>query len=97
MLFLACTRIFSQQHIQPRIKKCIQLLGLRGKALCRSLPKITGEIGFLPLHRPLPFLFIPAVAVGPAGGERVLPHKISRAARLAHGVVQTAQRGSEVI
>ena len=39
-----------QQHIQPRIKKCIQLLDLRGKALCRSLPKITGEISFL--HRP---------------------------------------------
>ena len=42
-------------------------------------------------------LFIPAVAVWAAGGERVLPHKVSRAARLAHGVVQTAQRGSEVI
>ena len=42
-------------------------------------------------------LFVSAVAVWAAGGEGVLPHKISRAARLAHGVVQTAQRGSEVI
>ena len=42
-------------------------------------------------------LFIPAVAVWAAGGEGVLPHKISRAARFAHGVVQMAQRGSEVI
>ena len=42
-------------------------------------------------------LFIPAVTVWAAGGESVLPRKISRAARLAHGVVQTAQRGSEVI
>ena len=65
--------------------------------MCRSLPEITGKIGFLPLHRPLPLLFIPAVAVWAAGGERVLPHKISRAACLAHGVVQMAQRGSEVI
>ena len=46
-------------------------------------------------HEPL--LFISAVAVWAAGGESVLPHKVSRAARLAHGVVQTAQRGSEVI
>ena len=35
MLLLACICIFSQQRIQPHIKKCIQLLGVRGKALCR--------------------------------------------------------------
>ena len=35
MLLLACICIFSQQRIQPRIKKCIQLLDLQGKALCR--------------------------------------------------------------
>lgn len=59
-----------QQHIQPRIKKCIQLLGLRGKALGRSLPKITGEIGFL--HRPAavpaftkPFFLYPQSQYGP--------------------------------
>ena len=49
----------------------------------------------LRLHEAL--LFIPAVAVWAAGGKGVLPHKIGHAARLAHGVVQTAQRGSEVI
>ena len=75
----------------------VQLLCLRRKTLCRSLPEITGKIGFLPLHRPLPFLFVPAVAVGPAGGKGILPHKICRTACFAHGVVQTAQRGSEVI
>ena len=41
--------------------------------------------------------FVPAVAVGSAGGKGVLPHKICHTARFAHGVVQTAQRGSEVI
>ena len=46
-------------------------------------------------HEPL--LFISAVAVRAAESKSVLPHKVSRAARLAHGVVQTAQRGSEVI
>ena len=35
MLFLACTRIFSQKCIQPRIKSGVQFLCLRGKALCR--------------------------------------------------------------
>ena len=35
-------------------------------------------------------LAVAAVAVGAAGGERVLPHKVCRAACLAHGVVQTA-------
>ena len=42
-------------------------------------------------------LFIPAVAVRSAGSESVLPHKVSRAARFAHRVVQTAQRRSEFI
>ena len=42
-------------------------------------------------------LFVSAVAVWAAGSESVPPHKIGYAARLAHGVVQTAQRGSEVI
>ena len=42
-------------------------------------------------------LFIPAVAVWAAGGESVLPHKVSRAACFAHRVVKAAQRGSEVI
>ena len=42
-------------------------------------------------------LFISAVAVWAAGGERILPHEVSHAARFAHRVVQTAQRGSEVI
>ena len=51
-------------------QKGIQLLGLRGKALCRSLPKITGEIGFL--HRPAsvpaftkPFFLYPQSQYGP--------------------------------
>ena len=45
----------------------------------------------------IPFLFVPAVAVGPAGGKGVLPHKVSRAACFAHGVVQMAQGGSQVV
>ena len=40
---------------------------------------------------------IPAVAVGAAGGERVLAHEIRRAARLAHRVVKVAQRGRQVV
>ena len=50
LLFLACVRIFSQQCIQAHIESGVQFLCLRGKAPCRSLPKITGEIGFI--HRP---------------------------------------------
>ena len=42
-------------------------------------------------------LFIPAVAVWTAGSKSVLPHKVGHAASFTHGVVQTAQRGSEVI
>lgn len=45
----------------------------------------------------IPFLFVPAVAVGSAGGKGVLPHKIRHAARFAHGVVQTAQGGGQVV
>ncbi len=45
----------------------------------------------------IPFLFVPAVTVGSAGGKRVLPHKICHAARFAHGVVQMAQGGGQVI
>ena len=49
----------------------------------------------LPSSQPsrTPF-FIPAVTVWAAGGESVLPHKVSLAAGFAHGVVQTAQRPS---
>ena len=45
----------------------------------------------------IPFLFVPAVAVGPAGGKGVLPHKICHTARFAHGVVQMAQSGGQVV
>ena len=45
----------------------------------------------------IPFLFVPAVTVGSAGGKRVLPHKICHAARFAHGVVQTAQSRGQVV
>ena len=45
----------------------------------------------------IPFLFVPAVAVGPAGGKGVLPHKICHTARFAHGVVQMAQGGGQVV
>ena len=45
----------------------------------------------------IPFLFVPAVAVGSAGGKGVLPHKICHAARFAHGVVQMAQGGGQVV
>lgn len=45
----------------------------------------------------IPFLFVPAVAVGSAGGKGVLPHKICHAARFAHGVVQMAQSGGQVV
>jgi len=48
-------------------------------------------------HRPLPFLFVPAVAVGSAGGKGVLPHKFGHTARFAHGVVQMAQGGGQVV
>ena len=97
LLFLACICIFSQQRTQAHIESGVQFLCLRGKAQCRSFPEITGKIGFLPLHRPLPFLFVSAVAVGPAGGKGVLPHKICHAARFAHGVVQTAQSRGQVV
>ena len=40
---------------------------------------------------------IPAVAVGAAGGERVLAHEIRRAARVAHRVVEMAQRGRQIV
>ena len=97
-VFVKSTRsVFSQQRIQAHIKSGVQLLCLRRKALRRSLPKVTGKIGFLPLHRPLPFLFVPAVAVGSAGGKGVLPRKICHTARFAHGVVQTAQSRGQVI
>lgn len=46
-LFFACIHIFCQQSVQTGIESGVQLLGLRRKALCRSLPKITGKIGFL--------------------------------------------------
>lgn len=45
----------------------------------------------------IPFLFVPAVTVGSAGGKGVLPRKIRHAARFAHGVVQTAQGGGQVV
>ena len=45
----------------------------------------------------IPFLFVPAVAVGSAGGKGVLPLKICHAARFAHGVVQMAQGGGQVV
>lgn len=45
----------------------------------------------------IPFLFVPAVAVGSAGGKGVLPHKICHTARFAHGVVQMAQSGGQVV
>ena len=45
----------------------------------------------------IPFLFVPAVAVGSAGGKGVLPHKFGHTARFAHGVVQMAQGGSQVV
>ena len=45
----------------------------------------------------IPFLFVPAVAVGSAGGKGVLPHKICHAACFAHGVVQVAQSRGQVV
>ena len=45
----------------------------------------------------IPFLFVPAVAVGSAGGKGILPHKICHTARFAHGVVQMAQGGGQVV
>ena len=59
--------------------------------LCYRLDKHRALLLFIFL------LFIPAVAVWAAGGEGVLPYKVGHAAGFAHGVVQTAQRGSEVI
>ena len=44
-----------------------------------------------------PLLFVPAVAVGSAGGKGVLPHKVGHTACFAHGVVQMAQGGSQVV
>ena len=40
---------------------------------------------------------IAAVAVRAAGGKGVLPHRICRAAGLAHRIIQVAQGGREVI
>ena len=45
----------------------------------------------------IPFLFVPAVAVGSAGSKGILPHKICHTARFAHGVVQMAQGGGQVV
>ena len=45
----------------------------------------------------IPFLFVPAVTVESAGGKGVLPHKFGHTARFAHGVVQTAQGGGQVV
>ena len=45
----------------------------------------------------LRFLFISAVAVRAAGGQRVLPHKVRHAAGLAHGVVQMAHGRREIV
>ena len=45
----------------------------------------------------IPFLFVPAIAVGSAGGKGVLPHKVRHTACFAHGVVQTAQGGGQVV
>ena len=45
LLFLACTRVFSQQRIQAHIKSGVQLLCLRGKALRRSLDYTMSEAG----------------------------------------------------
>ena len=45
----------------------------------------------------IPFLFVPAVAVGSAGGKGVLPHKICHTACFAHGVVQMAQGRGQVV
>ena len=45
----------------------------------------------------IPFLFVPAVAVGPARGNGILPHKICHTARFAHGVVQMAQSRGQVV
>ena len=70
LLFLACTRIFSQQRTQAYIESGVQFLCPRGKAQCHSLPEITGEIGFL--HRPAsvpaftkPFFLYPQSQYGP--------------------------------
>ena len=43
------------------------------------------------------FLFIAAVAVRPAGCQRVLPYEIRHAARLAHGVVQMAHGRGQIV
>ena len=45
----------------------------------------------------IPFLFVPAVAVGSTGSKGILPHKICHAACFAHGVVQMAQGGGQVV
>ena len=75
-----------QLRMQPGIADVITV----AKAAAQLRAAIFCAGGFLPLHRPLPFLFVSAVAVGPAGGKGVLPHKICHTARFAHGVVQTA-------
>ena len=35
-------------------------------------------------------LVVPAIAVRPARGERILSHEVRRAARFAHGIIQMA-------
>ena len=42
-------------------------------------------------------LLIAAVAIWAAGGERILPHEVRRAARLAHRIVQMAHSERPVI
>lgn len=56
---------------------------------------------FISLSRSLPafklLFLIAAIAIRPAGGERILPHEVSHAACFAHGVIQMAQGGSQVV
>ena len=56
----------------------------------------SGSHGSFRLIASLFSFFIPAVAVWPAGGQRVLPHEIRRAIGVAHGVVQPAHGGCQV-
>ena len=78
-------RVMPKEEALQTVHGYVERLARTSHKQIAALLHIPGKIGFLPLHRPLPFLFVPAVAVGSAGGKGVLPRKICHTARFAHG------------
>ena len=86
--------VFRAQFTQPLFESGIQLDFPLRKSFTRRFSERFCKIAFFhPFTFRLMFLsLIPAVAVRPAGSQRILPHEVGHAARLAHRVVKAAQR-----